>query len=132
MLFDFDLTVTAGTLQSNPVTAKARLAKGLLTQIRVIFPPGPATLVYVVVKDRLFQLLPINPDGNLNLDDAIVVTDLEYDIKDDPFTLDLVGWSPDAIFDHKITIQFEMQPAKNDSWSSFTQQLQQLISLSNG
>lgn len=119
MLFDFDLAVPAATPAAAPVLAKARLAYGTLTQIRVVFPPGPATLVYVVVRDRLHQIMPANPEGSLNFDDNFIVSTLEYDIVDAPFELDLIGWSPSAVYDHTITFQFEMQPRSSDTWSNF-------------
>lgn len=123
MLFDFDLVVPAHTLASAPVVAKARLAYGMLTEIRLMFPPGPATLVYVVVRDRLHQIMPANADGSINFDDAVVVSRLEYDILDSPFELDLIGWSPTAVYKHTITCQFEMQPRSSDTWRTFIDDL---------
>ena len=123
MLFDFDLVVPAGTSQINPAVTKARLAIGTLVQIRVTFPPGPATLVYCAIRHNLFQIMPVNPEGSLNFDDALVTSDMSYDLTDDPPELDLVGWSPDATFDHVINVQFEMQPLKADDWAGFTEQL---------
>ena len=123
MLFDFDLTIPAGTPQVAPVVAKAHLIAGTLTQIRVVFPPGPATLVYVAIKDKSFQLMPANPEGSLNFDDQYVVSTMEYDLLEAPYDLDIVGWSPLAQFDHIITVQCEVQPLKSDNWPTFIEQL---------
>ncbi len=123
MLFDFDLLVPAGTPTLAPVVSKAHLIAGTLTEIRIKFPPGPATLVFVVVKDKSFQLMPINPEGSINVDDETVISRMEYDLTDAPYELDMIGWSPDAVYEHTITFQFELQPMKQDTWSSFIEQL---------
>lgn len=123
MLFDFDLTIPAGTLATAPVLAKAHLIAGTITEIRVKFPPGPATLVHVVIKDKSFQLMPINPEATLNVDDETVTDVLEYPLTEAPYDLDLMGWSPTAVFAHTITFQFQMAPLKHDQWSDFIEQL---------
>lgn len=128
MLLDFDVIVPAGTLQSLPAVTHARLVKSTLVKVKVIFPPGPVTLVHVVIKDRQFQIMPLNPEADLNLEDSYAEATMEYPINDDPFTLDIYGWSPDAVFDHTITVQFDVIPPSQNSWQDFTQQLQALLS----
>lgn len=123
MLFDFDIIIPAHTPSTNPVETRVRLTWGTLTEIRVMFPPGPATLVHVTVSDRLLQLMPANPDGDLNFDDAIIRSLLEYDIVDAPYELIVRGWSPDAVYAHSITVQCEMQPQGGQSWTDMLQHL---------
>lgn len=123
MLFDYDLTIPAATQQNAPVAASCHLSSGILNRIRVKFPPGPATLVHVVVKDALFQLMPLNPDGDLNFDDENIDSGvLDYPLQA-PYDLHVYGWSPLAIFEHTITVQFDVQPPTPDKWSDFVQQL---------
>ena len=123
MLFDFDLTVPRRTAADNPAVYTAKLTRGTLTEIRVIFPPGPATLVYCVIRDRLHQIMPANPEGSLNFDDSTVISRMEYEMADPPYELLLYGWSPDTIYEHTITFQFELQPVSKDTWNDFMQYL---------
>ena len=123
MLFDFDLTIPADTAELAPVVSRTHLIAGTLTQIRVVFPPGPATLVHVVVRDNLFQLMPANPEGSLNFDDEFIVSTMEYDLSESPYDVYLIGWSPGANFDHTITFQFELQPLAGGTWDTFVTQL---------
>ena len=123
MLFDFDLIVPAGTLATQPIETLATLTRGKLTQIRVMFPPGPATLVHVVIRHNLHQLLPANFDGTVNFDDSVVTTILEYDLVDAPYEIKMIGWSPDAVYQHIITVQFNLEPVKGDNWDDFNRQL---------
>jgi hypothetical protein len=116
MLFDYDLTIPAGTTAAAPAVSSLKLTKGNITEIRVFFPPGCATLVHVVICDRLHQILPANPDGSLNYDDAIVVSHMGYELTDAPYELLAYGWAPDSMFDHTITLMFELEPAGGETW----------------
>lgn len=119
MLFDYDLTVPAGTPKDTPAKAVCKLTSGLLNEIRVSFPPGPATLVHVTIQDALHQILPVNPDGDINLDDSLIVaTGLAYPLQS-PYEIYIVGWSPFAIYQHIITCQFDVQSDKQDALQSF-------------
>ena len=123
MLFDYDLIVPAQTPASSPVEQVVSLLYGTLTEIRCIFPPGPATLVHVVVRDRLHQIFPANTDGDVNFDDTVIVSTLEYELTDSPYELILVGWSPSAVFEHVITFQFNVRPAGGETWSEMIEHL---------
>lgn len=119
MLFDYDLTVPATTQKDNPAIQACLLTSGILHELRVKFPPGPATLVHVIVKDSLHQLLPTNPDGTLNLDDETVISsNLNYRLSP-PYELFIVGWSPYAVYDHVVTVQFDVLPDEPDPFTEF-------------
>lgn len=123
MIFDFDLEIPLSTPKESPVTSYAVLTLGTLTRIAVKFPPGPAGLVYVVVKDRLHQIMPANSEGSLNYDSETIVDNLEYPINEPPYRLALVGWSPNTLFNHVIRFQFHMIPAGGSNWQVFLRQL---------
>lgn len=123
MLFDFDLVVPAGTSPLQPYEQRVLLSRGRITQIRVFFPPGPATLVHVVVRHNLHQLIPANYDGTLNYDDIIVPVEMAYDLVDPPYEVRLIGWSPEAVYDHRITFAFDLQPITGENWDDFNRLL---------
>ena len=123
MLFDYNFTIPAHTEQAFPFVGIARLTRGRLTQINVMFPPGPATLVHVAVRHALHQLLPANYDGDVNFDDMVVSSLLHYDLIDSPYELYIYGWSPDAVYQHDITFQFNVEPLEGDNWDAFNRTL---------
>jgi hypothetical protein len=123
MLFDFDLTIPAATLAITPIETLAKLTRGKLTQIRLLFPPGPATLAHVVIRHNLHQLMPANPEGTVNFDDAVITSNLDYDMVDSPYELNMVGWSPNAVYSHTITCQFNLEPVTGDTWEDFNRLL---------
>lgn len=123
MLFDYDIVVPAGTPKETPEIRVCVLTSGLLNEIRVKFPPGPATLVHITVQDSLHQILPVNADGDLNLDDETVISsNLKYKLQA-PFEVSIVGWSPFAVYEHTITCQFDVVPDIDDPFINFEKQL---------
>lgn len=123
MLFDYDLIIPAGTPQNQPYETLAKLTRGKLTEVRIMFPPGCATLAHVVIRHNLHQLVPANPEGTVNFDAFVVTSKLGYDLVDSPYEIRILGWSPSAIYDHIITCQFELEPIEGDTWTDFTTQL---------
>jgi len=123
MLFDFSFIIPAHTLQSAPFEGLAGLTRGRLTQIIMLFPPGPATLVHMAVRHSLHQLMPANYDGDINFDDAIITSVLDYKLVDPPYEIRVLGWSEDAVYDHNITVQFNVEPNENEDWDAFNHTL---------
>lgn len=123
MLFDFDLLIPAGTPANDPIVTLASLTRGKITSIRVLFPPGPATLVHVVIRHNLHQLVPANYDGDINFDDVVITSLMDYDLIDPPYEIKMIGWSPTAVFEHTITCQFDLQPISGDNWQTFNNQV---------
>jgi hypothetical protein len=113
MLFTRDLTIPAGTLKSAPASAELTLIAGTIRRIEAVFPPGPATLVSVIVRDSLFQLMPANPDEDINQDDAVVVSAMDYKMQK-PYMLIFEGWSPAALYSHTITFNVDLAPESQD------------------
>lgn len=123
MKFDYDIIVPPHTPATSPTVQRVKLTRGTLTEIRIVFPPGPAQLVHVVVSEELHQLVPANPEGSVNLDEAEFISILEYPMVNPPYELILTGWSPSAVYEHTINCQFDVQPMKGDDWSTFLKTL---------
>jgi hypothetical protein len=113
MLYDFELTVPAGTPETTPVSQDVTMEKGIISEIRVSFPPGPARTVYVRVKHGTTQILPKNATGSLNYDNMTIISRVVYELLTSPYTLTVQGWAPDATFDHKIRFQITEQSIDN-------------------
>lgn len=114
MRFVYQLTIPAGTAKVSPAVSTVKLGKGSINRIEVGFPPGPATLVSVAIKDRIYQIAPANPDGGFAWDDHTYEFNTNYPLTDPPYELLLVGWSPDATFEHTVTFHFDLTPASGE------------------
>ena len=123
MLFDFDLIIPPLTPVNSPIETLAKLTRGRIKRIYIFFPPGPATLVHVVARHNLHQLVPANFDGTLNYDDTTIITELDYELVDSPYEIRMLGWSPQAVYQHTITFSFDVFPIEGDTWDNFNRQL---------
>jgi hypothetical protein len=108
--YSFDLAVPAATTAASPAVLNARLNKGHITRVQVLFPPGPAGLVSTYCKRADVQIYPTNPAGVFAGDDAIVEWRDDYPLADEPLVLRLFAYSPNARFAHTVTWRFELLP----------------------
>jgi len=114
MRFVKTLTVTAGSTIAEPSETILRLIRGKLTHIEIAFPPGPADYVHVVIVDGNLQIAPANPEQSFSWDDFTHGFSMNYPIVDQPYELTLVGWSPEAIYDHNITFRIDIDSTAED------------------
>ncbi len=112
MRFNFQLTVPANTTVNSPVLARAKLAKGTLVTARIKFEAGCHNQVKVMVRDRLFQILPAAGDTPMFGDNVAFRIPMNYPLKDPPYELTLFGWSPSTKYAHTITFSFDLEPAE--------------------
>jgi len=110
MSYAWDINVPAGTSESSPVTQILKLHKGVITKIEIKFPPG----VHGTVKVRIFRweapLVPLNRDGWITGDGETVRYNLYYDLNQEPYWLKFLAVSPNATYDHMITVRIEVLP----------------------
>jgi len=123
MRFVYPLTVPANTPATAPTTAEAWLVTGRLFHVEIAIPPGPANLLRVVVKDKLFQIIPVSPDESLGWDDYTHSMSMDYDLPLSPHLLTLVGWNLDDTFEHTAEFRFDVSPAGGESERSLIEQL---------
>ena len=108
MLFEFPLTVPADTAEASPEPLECPLAAGTVTRVAVQFPAGCAGMVYVSIWRGEHQVWPVNLDDAIAGDNAVVEWPESYDLDDEPFALEVRGWSPGTTYDHKITFRFAL------------------------
>lgn len=114
MRFVKTLTVTAGSTKTSPSSTPIRLIKGVITLIEIAFPPGPANYVSVVIRESNLQIAPANPEAAFRWDDFTHSFSMDYTMIDIPYELKLIGWAPDATYDHEITFRFDVDTKGKD------------------
>lgn len=129
MRYIYELTVPLDTPITAPVESKVRLITGTLRQIEVAFPPGPAAMVKVVIRDRILQISPINSEMYHAWDDYTEVFSMNYPLTDPAPELTLVGWSDDTIYAHDITFRFDVDPAGMDDKQALLEYLKSLVAV---
>ena len=109
MRYHASLTIPAGTLASAPASNKFSVSAGRITEIELLFPPGSAGLARIQIFYRDRQIYPTSIGEFFRGDDHLINWNDQYDLVDEPYELELRGWSPDAIYDHTIYCQCTIQ-----------------------
>jgi len=111
MNFNFNITVPAGTPADNPVRQVLRLDKGLVYTFEILCAPGVNGEVYCYIEDPWGnKVFPRNPDGVYKLWGSAPIRGeypaCKYRLTGENMNLVFVGYSPNAQYDHVITVSF--------------------------
>lgn len=105
MLYEFDIAIPAGTTKDSPVRQELGLTKGVIHNLDVTFPPGCAGEVHITLARGLHQIYPTNPDGSIKSDALTVTGKTFYYLGTEPYQVEAIGWSPNASYDHVLTVR---------------------------
>lgn len=108
MFFEYRLPIPASTPAASPVPLDAPLCAGTVSRVDIQFPSGCAGLAHVSVWRSGHQVWPVNLDGDIAGEDAIISWPESYDLDDEPFGFILRGWNADDTYQHTITFRFTL------------------------
>lgn len=110
MLYAWDITVPANTLQADPLEQLLKLTHGVITKVSVKYPAGCHGLVQVRLLHEESPLVPLNKDTWLTADDEAVETPEYFELDTQPFALKFVGVNNDDTYPHTITVRITVLP----------------------
>ena len=110
MYYDFAVVVPAGTKEATPVEQTLKLTKGIIHRVEVEFPGGCKGYVSLVILHEEHQLYPTDPDGVFNSNGYTIPIDDYFPLDTAPYELKAKGWSPNAVYDHTITVRIGVLP----------------------
>ena len=111
MLYSFDVTIPAGTLEASAVELLAEMAPGIITQVEVIVPEGVAGFAFSRALYANHPLWPANAGAAFTGDGWPIRWEGEWPLLREPLALRLFGWAPNARFSHTITWRFALREA---------------------
>lgn len=118
MFYDFAVTIPHGRTKASPLEQVLKLTHGIIHRVEIEFPAGCRGYASLVLKHEEHQLYPTNPDEAFNGEGYTIPIDDYFPLTTEPYSLKAVGWAPDAIYDHTITVRVgilseeELQPMK--------------------
>ncbi len=111
MIYQKPLTVPKNTPLSDPVSVVIQCEAGVITSLRVGFPPGCADMVLVWVTEREFQIVPAEAGTYIRGDDVVIDLSMDYELSEPPFELTAYAASPDTYFDHTLQLLVTLTPS---------------------
>ena len=125
MWYRYYITVPRGTTRIRPIRKEIGLPEGVITRVRVRFPPGPRGEVYTAVYQGNHKMWP-RGEGNYAWgdDEPIEMTEHVRNIKGWHYILE--GYAPDTSYDHTIWWDFNvLETEYAETWGP----IQELVEL---
>jgi len=110
VFYAWDITIPAGTPETDPVERDLEVTKGVVTRIDIKFPPGCHGLVKVRLLRYGSQLIPLSRGEWVTGDGEAVETEGYYPMEEEPLALRFVGCSPQTAYPHTITVRVQVTP----------------------
>jgi hypothetical protein len=110
MWYHFTLTVPAGTPEDTPVEKELELTYGVIKNIIIPWDRATNCLVKVRILRFRHQIFPINPDEPACGAGGVEGGEEHIELLEFPFTLVALGYAPDTLYDHDITILINVLP----------------------
>jgi len=110
MIYVFDFETTNKYTASNKLKTVLELEKGVTYKMDIVFPPGPAHLLHVQIRDALHSVWPTNPDADFAGDNHTITFDDEYPIVEPPYQLAAYTWNLDDTHVHRVIIRIGVKP----------------------
>jgi len=108
MIFNFDITVPAGTPQNDPIRKTLKLTYGIIHFLEILSSYGCAGKVFCAIYQGSHQVWPTNPDESFRLWGIPIQGREFYPIIEYPYTLEFRGWAPEATYNHVVVVRFWM------------------------
>ena len=110
MLYEFDIEVKAKTKKDSPKEQELNLTHGIVHRIEIEFPAGCRGYVFLVIYHRQHQVWPSNLDDAFDAEGYTIPMTEHFDLTEPPHNLLVKAWSPQATYDHTITVRVGILP----------------------
>ena len=112
MDFTLYISTPVGKTQAAPKTTSFPLTQGRLTGGLLFFPPGPAGTLHLIAKIGEHQIIPFNTGQNYRLDNCTIPLNIDIDLTQPPYTLDVITWNDSTSYAHALTLTLFLDPFK--------------------
>jgi hypothetical protein len=102
--YKWERSSPANTLEADAIEDRLQLTWGTIKEIHVGFPPGPAGLVHIQVRDHGWQIVPWTPLQSLAWDNYVFVLPCDYRLDVEPYDLTIRAWNLDDSYPHTVFV----------------------------
>ena len=112
MLFQADITITAGKTKADPQVETLKIAHGIITKIMVRIPAGHRALAHLIILHHEHQIAPSTEGMDLHGNFFPIDWEEYYESYQPPYELKLKGWNDDDTYPHTFTVLVVVLPRK--------------------
>jgi hypothetical protein len=121
--FTFEVSIPANTAESARYTERFSLVRGVIDQLVIGYPPGCARLAYISFWYRGVQRYPETYPMGYAWDNIFWVEEVEIDLTNSPYVLDVSCWNLDTTFEHTLTLWVRLRTGETKQGNLLTRLL---------
>lgn len=113
MFYSFSISTPKDTTESNKQETILKLTRGIVHQVDILFPPGPAGLLHLHINAALHQVWPFNVIDNFATDNEKITFREHFEITGAPHELRAYTWNEDDTYPHKVIVRIGILKRQN-------------------
>jgi len=106
------ISTPVGKTEAQPLKTPLPLTKGRIIGGALFFPSGPAGMLHVIAKMGEHQIIPYNTGQNYRLHRCTFPLNIDIDISEPPYILDVITWNDSTSHAHALTLAIFVDPWK--------------------
>ena len=115
MIYVFDFETTNEYTASNKLRTVLDMEKGTTYKVDIVFPPGPAHLLHVQIRDAIHPVWPTNGDADFAGDRETITFNDEYPILEPPYQLECYTWNLCETYPHRVIIRIGIKAPEKEA-----------------
>lgn len=105
MIYSWSISTPANTAEADKQKTILPLGSGVIHQLDILFPPGPAGLLHLQINDAIHQVWPTNPEESFAADGDMITFREYHELLEEPYELQAWTWNEDDTYDHTVLIR---------------------------
>lgn len=110
MFYVYEITTPANTPKENPKETIAKLVRGVIHRVEIMFPPGPSGLLHVQIWRGGHQIYPSVTGQSFASDNETIAFNDFYELKHHPTYLRIITWNEDELYSHMVRVRIGVLP----------------------
>lgn len=108
MIYEFPITTAITDTKANPKKTTIKLTHGTIHQLDIISDESTQRTLYLAINRGLYQVFPSNPDTYFSLGGEPFSFREAFQIKTEPYELEVYTYLVNADYSHKVTVRIAM------------------------
>jgi len=108
MLYFFEVSTPANTLEGDSKRTVLPLNRGSISKVGLLFPTGCAGLLHVRLRRFGRQVFPTSTGESFAGDGTLIEWMENYLLDEEPFSMELETWNDDDSYPHKVYVSIEV------------------------
>ncbi len=106
MIYRYGITTAANTTEAAAQMTIITLPRGIIHQLDIVFPPGPAGLLHLRILEGISVIWPSSQNESFAGDNTTISFKEFYILKDATNQIIIQTWNDDDTYSHLVIVRF--------------------------